>query len=109
MTNGNGKDDKQDERRDGKTAAMATKEEEKVKHTAANTGEEDSKASAKKLMPPPTAAAKKLAESDAIQAAVKAGNINIHREEREHCLESTCFTWRYVVWFYGTRVVTFCF
>lgn len=32
---------------------------------------------------PSSASSKKEKDSDAIQAAVKAGNINIHREERE--------------------------
>lgn len=45
-------------------------------------------------MPPPASVAattddKKVAGSDAIEAAVKAGNINIHQEERE-CVVRVC-------------------
>lgn len=62
----------------------AAEEPDAAKKEEQETGEAK-KGEEKMLMPPP---AKNVSGSDAIKAAVKAGNINIHQEERErnHCL-----------------------
>lgn len=94
MNGGGGKDGDKVGVGMGKSSVVATKKEEEAKSgTAVNTPKVGSagavatgaaaatKTSSEKL--PPSADSKKEEESDAIQAAVKAGNINIHREERE--------------------------
>lgn len=91
-------------------ASKDVKDVKEEKETAVDTGEGDANKQAedtKTKMPPPAAAAAaapggagnagaggargaagKNSGSAAIQAAVKAGNINIHQEERESCAPS---------------------
>lgn len=63
------------------TEAVTTKEEEQQEKD----GEATTKGQAeiKKMAPPAGGANKNVSGSDAIKAAVKAGNINMHQEERE--------------------------
>lgn len=81
MNGGGGKDGGKVGMGVGKSSAVATKKEEAKGGTGVNTPKVDSAGAVATGAAAAAAAAKK--ESDAIQAAVKAGNINIHREERE--------------------------